>query len=175
MKNLFFNMKLRQLLGVIILSTMLSGCNLFDFSNRGDVYVTLVAHNLTGYISLEGAKVFTIPKSVEGVAEKDGTVLLTGIKEGSYEIYASLDGYGSGKTTTYIKTDSLVKASINLQQKQFLTMAPQIQVIKPTEISNITLDDTIEFSIKITDDETPARKIDVEISSDLDGLFLKAP
>jgi hypothetical protein len=155
----------------VFLLMLLSSCNLFDFDDRGDLSVSLIAHNITGYIDLEGAKVFTIPASVEGIADNRGNVLMKGIKEGSYKIYATLDGYGSGNETVMVTADSLTKVSITLEQKVFLSMAPQITVISPMESSFITLDDTLTFSLKITDDASAANKIDVQITSDLDGVL----
>lgn len=134
----------------------------------GDVNVLVTLNN---YSSVEGALVYTNPPSKTGTTDQFGSVLLTGIETGSYEVYAQLENVGSGKSAINIKEDELSDVVVNIRENVFVGLAPTINLISPVNQTNFTESDTITFSAVIEDEDTPVEEIEVVWESDLDGVL----
>ena len=159
----------RALILLTILFIGFSSCKKDEDNKvKGDLNV-IVAIN--GYQSVEGADVYTNPKSEQGTTDEFGSVLLTGLEIGSYEVYASLQEVGSGKSVVNIKADELSEVIVSIVPGINVGLAPSINVIFPVEPAEFSDGDEITFSAEIEDDETPASEISVTWESDLDGVI----
>lgn len=159
---------------VFAFSLLFSGCNKDEPTiDTGDIYVTVYENSGYGSRVIEGANVFTVPVGGQGITDEFGTTLLRGIEPGNYEIYADYIGYGSGKSIVRVVADSLVKINITLVKGLVNGFTPEIEIILPTIPANFTLNEEIVFSVTVKDNDTPNEKIDVVISSSLDGELLR--
>ena len=144
-------------------------------SSKGDIYVTVVENG--GYYGVsgpvEGATVFTVPPTQQGVTDEFGTTLIRGIESGSYEIYAEVSGYGAGKAVVNVQADSLDRVNIYIERGVSTGYTPKIEVILPSLPANFSLGENVIFSFNVTDEDSPASDIDVVISSSLDGELHK--
>ncbi|TRX66163.1 hypothetical protein [Carboxylicivirga sp. M1479] len=160
----------------LILSLILAvgSCKKDDLTiNNGDLYVTVYAGYNYSHVPIEGANIFTVPPSQQGVTDGFGSVLLTDIEPASYEVYANLDGYGSGKQVVRVMADSLKSITLYIEQGVTTGFTPEIEVILPAYPANFSLNENIVFSLTITDSDTPANELDVIISSNLDGTLVE--
>lgn len=160
---------------VCCIALLLVGCKIDEplFGNLGDVYVTVYAN--TGYssIPIKGANVFTVPASKQGITDEFGTTLLRSLAPGSYEVYANLNDFGSGKTVVRVSTDSLKKINIQIIQGVKTGFTPEIELILPSTPANFAPNEKIVFSCNVKDEDTPNTDLKVEISSNIDGKLLE--
>ena len=134
----------------------------------GDINVKVTVN---GYHLIQGAQVYTNPSSVDGITDRFGTVLLVGLKAGSYEVFASLDSIGSGKTAIHVTENTLTDVQINIIQGVFTGLAPTIDLILPGLPAEFSQGETITFSADIDDDKTPLQNIIIKWESDRDGVI----
>lgn len=172
-------MKVKILWGLLLLLPMLFGCKEDLFvENGGDVFVTVYNSGSSSYyyntpIPVKGATIFTVPGSKVGVTDQYGTLLLKGIPVGSYELYANVAGYGSGKTSLRVSKDSLHRTTVQLVEGLLLDIQPEITLISPALPANFAPGENIVFSLKVKDDKTPSDKIKVTVLSNLDGKLFE--
>lgn len=126
---------------------------------------------LNGYTPVKDADVYTNPSSVQGKTDAFGSVLLKGLQVGSYEIYASVNGVGSGKAAVNIKANELGEITINIIKGVDVGLAPTISLILPSIPAEFSTGENITFSADVKDDKTPAGKLSVKWESDLDGVL----
>jgi len=157
-------MKLRNLL--IALSLLCAGCNktVPPLESNGDIYVYVQSSG-----PASGANVFTVPATVQGVTDNFGTVLLRGIKPGSYEVYAQHAQLGSGKTVLRVISDSLSHINIQLVGGTTVGFVPSIVMTLPGLPATFRFNEKVVFSLEVKDDESTGADIKVVITSDLDG------
>lgn len=136
----------------------------------GDLNVT-VTLNGNQANPVENATVFTKPASIEGKTDVFGSVLLTKLNVGSYEVFATIDGVGSGKSTVNVKSNELSSTTVNVVQGIDIGIAPSINLILPGQPAEFSVGDTIHFSADVSDDETLPQDLKVKWESDLDGLL----
>lgn len=141
--------------------------------NKGDLYVTVYSNFDYSYLPVKGANIFTVPPTQQAITDEFGTVLLTDLEPASYEIYANLDGYGSGKQIVRIMPDSLKTVSVYIEQGVTTGFTPEIEVILPSSPANFALNEKIVFSLYVKDSDTQANDLDVVISSNLDGTLIE--
>jgi hypothetical protein len=141
--------------------------------NKGDLYVTVYSNSDYSYGPIMGANVFTVPPTKQAITDEFGSVLITDLEPASYEVYANLDGYGSGKQVVKIMPDSLKNVSVYVKQGVNIGFTPEIEIILPGSPANFALNEKIVFSLSVTDSDTPAEDLDVVISSNLDGTILE--
>ncbi len=134
----------------------------------GDLNVHVV---LNGYQPVKNASVYTNPPSKEGTTDEYGTVLLKGLEKGSYEVFASLENVGSGKSVVNIKPSELVEATVVVLSGVNVGLAPEITVILPAEPAEFTEGEDITFSADVKDDDSPNQDITVVWESNLDGVL----
>lgn len=139
-----------------------------DTAPTGDINVRVTVN---GYGLLKGANVYTNPPTVNGVTDEYGTVLLIGLKAGSYEIYASHDSVGSGKSAIYVTENTLNEVQINIIKGVFTGLAPIIELILPGLPAEFSTGENITFSADISDDKTPLQNITLKWESDKDGVI----
>ena len=172
-------MKRLNFLGVgLVLTVVIGLCScekeseLPNIEKNGNIYVTVYANS--GYYSspVEGADVFTVPATKQGITDKFGTVLLSDLSSGIYEVYANLGGYGSGKTIVKVFPDSLKLVTINIQYGVSTGFMPEIELILPSIPANFTTNENIIFSFNVTDRDSQPDDINVVVSSNLDGKLL---
>lgn len=139
--------------------------------NSGDIYVSVYASG--GGISgpVANANVYTKPQSVQGVTDEFGTLLLKGVPLGSFEVFASLSNYGSGKSVVSVKRDSLTKVTIYVVKGVMTGVAPEIRLVLPTLPAAFSKDDKINFSADISDQDSSPADITVKWESTLDGII----
>ena len=168
MKNsIFFRV---GLLLTIILGLFSCKKEVLPTKKNGDIYVTINSY----YPPIAGIDVFTVPATKQTVTDEFGTVLLSDVTPGTYEVYAKLTGYGSGKAAVKVFPDSLSRVTIFLQYAINASFSPEIEVILPSIPANFSPNENIVFSFNVTDSDSPAEEIDVVISSDLDGKLSEA-
>lgn len=137
----------------------------------GDLFVTVYSYEGYNQVPAKNVNVFTKPQSIQGVTDEFGSVLLKGIAPGSYEVFASQTGFGSGKSVVEIRRDSLVKIFISIVKGVTTTIAPEIKLILPALPAAYSPNDPINFSADITDQDTSPKDISVKWESSLDGVF----
>lgn len=153
-------------LSMVLLFTLFS-CEKDDVK-RGDLNVRVY---LNGYYPVNNAQVFTKPSSETGITDEFGSVLLNGLKTGSYEVFGYVEGVGSGKAVANIKENELTETTINIIEGTFTGLAPTISITSPEYPAEFTENDTILFRAEIEDDETAPQNINIEWKSDLDGVL----
>ena len=163
-------MKKVNIFCVCLLLTALMGLFSCKKDNYGEVYVTVY----TDFGKLvEGADVFTVPNTKQGVTDEFGTVLLSKVLAGTYEIYANLNGYGSGKTVVEIPSNTLTQISIFINYGVNTGFMPEITLILPELPANFAPNENIVFSFDVTDKDSKPNDIKVVVSSSLDGKLLE--
>ncbi len=163
-----------QILHALLVCIILfSGCKKdIDPKNAaGDLFVTVYSSEGYNQQPAKNVNVFTRPQSVQGVTDEFGSVLLKGIPRGSYEVYASQSGFGSGKTVAEIRADTLTKIYINIIKGVSTAIAPEIKLILPALPAAYSPNDQINFSADIVDQDTPMNEISVKWESSVDGVF----
>ncbi|MDR0864684.1 MAG: carboxypeptidase-like regulatory domain-containing protein [Candidatus Symbiothrix sp.] len=168
-------MKLKSILVVCVLFA-LWGCNEDEdiAIPKGDIYVTVYESSYYSYSSpVEGATVFTVPATVQTVTDEFGTAMLKDVESGTYEIYASLSGYGSGKVALRVSPDSLNRVNILIVQGVNTNFAPEIELVLPGIPANFSPNENVVFSFNVTDKDSQPNDIDVVISSNLDGKLVE--
>lgn len=155
------------------IAIMLFSCNKDEKTtiNKGDIYVTV--YDNINFVPLKGVNVFTVPASKQGITDEFGTTLLKGLDPDSYEIYANLNNYGSGKTVVKLSPDTLVKVTIQIIKGLQTGFTPEIELILPSIPANFSPNEKIVFSFNVKDKDTPNNDLAVELTSNLDGSLLK--
>lgn len=133
----------------------------------GDLNVKVFSNG--GFAS--GAKVYTQPASKEGTTDQFGSVLLSEIEPGSYEVYAELQNVGSGKEVVKVVENELAQVNIGIVPGLNINLAPQINFILPGIPAEFSLGENVTFSATVTDDKTPVTELTIEWKSDKDGVL----
>ncbi len=124
---------------------------------------------LNSFQPVENAEVYTNPPSKQGTTDEFGSVLLTGIEKGSYEVFASLEHVGSGKSVVNIQTNELSETTVNIIPGVNVGLAPTVNIVLPAIPAEFSEGEEVTFSVHIEDDDTPNQDIDVVWKSSLDG------
>ncbi len=135
---------------------------------RGDINVNVI---MDGFSAVENASVYTNPPSAQGITDEFGSVLLTDIEIGSYEVFANLPNVGSGKSTVNVKANDLVSVTVNIIPGTNVGLAPIITIILPTQPAEFSTGEEIMFSINVEDDNTQSQDIQIAWGSNLDGIL----
>jgi hypothetical protein len=130
---------------------------------------------MSGHIKepVKGADVLSVPPSQQVVTDETGIAMLQNLEPVSYEIYAKLEGYGSGQSVVTVASDSVNNVNIVLIMGKTVDFTPEIDIILPGIPANFYLNEKIVFSIDVYDNNSEPDEIDVIISSNLDGTLLK--
>ena len=147
---------------MLLIVALIVGCS----KDQGDLYVSVVIDDSQ---HVGGASVYTNPPTKDGVTDEFGTVLLSNLKEGSYEVYANLAGVGSGKSIVQIVGSELKETTVFLMPGENIGFAPTVNLISPSSPAEFSEGEAITFSAKIADDDTPGPDILVSWTSSLDG------
>src|SRR5690606_3328550 len=118
-----------QYLLLLIICLLFQTCKKDEVLEVGDVTVIVL---MNGYAPAENAEVYTNPSTIQGKTDLFGSVLLKGISVGSYEIFATLNGIGSGKATVNIKNGELASVTINIIRGVEVNIAPRISLLFPS-------------------------------------------
>jgi len=165
---------IRTICIVLAITVMFSACDdknvISPRTKPSSILVTVYDAN---FLPVNGAVVFTSPATKQGITDASGNFLFSNMKLGVFEVYAELEGYGSGKTTVEVKVASSHHIYIYLQYGKPLPVLPEIEVLLPTLPANFSLGEKIAFSFKITDLKSAHNEIDVVVSSNLDGVLLE--
>lgn len=137
----------------------------------GDLSVSVVVSGYYDSYVVEGAQVYTSPATIQGTTDAFGSVLLSDIEVGSYEVYATYSNYGSGKVAINIQSGELTKATIAIIEGVNVGIAPTIEVILPAQPASFALGEEINFSADVNDEDTPIQSLKVTWESDLDGVL----
>lgn len=132
----------------------------------GDLNVRVV---LNGFQPADNAEVYTNPPSKQGTTDEFGSVLLTGLEMGSYEVFASLENVGSGKSVVNIQTSELSETTVNIIPGINVGLAPTINIVLPAVSAEFSEGEDITFSADIEDDDTSNQDINIVWESSLDG------
>jgi hypothetical protein len=141
--------------------------------NKGDIYVTVYSNSGNSYVPIKGADVFTMPATQQAITDEYGTVLLKNLIPGSYEVYANLNDFGSGKTVVRVSGDSLKRVTIYIERGVTTGFTPEIELILPSVPANFTFNEKIVFSFVVKDNDSQPNDINVILSSNLDGKLLE--
>lgn len=160
-------MKKELILLAIALLGLLS-CNNDDEQPKGDVNVQVL---LNGFEPAQNVDVYTNPPSIQGKTDAFGSVLLTDLDVGSYEVFASVNNFGSGKSVINIQADRLAQTTIGIIAGVNVGLAPTITVILPSMPAEFSENEEIIFSADVFDDETPNQDIKVTWASNIDGVI----
>lgn len=160
-----------QYLLLIIISLLFQTCKKDEVLEVGDVTVLVL---LNGYAPVENAVVYTNASTLQGKTDLFGSVLLKGISVGSYEIFATLNGVGSGKATVNVKSGELTSVTINIIRGIEVNIAPRITLLLPSSPAEFYQGENITFSADIKDDKTPPAGITVKWESNLDGALYES-
>jgi hypothetical protein len=159
---------------LLVILTVL-GCEKDDIEpeQTGDLSVT-VRSNFGQ--SVAGVSVYTNPPTANGLTDEFGSTLLRGLPKGSYEVFADLSGYGSGKATVNIQEDELTATDIFIQEGVSVGLAPSVELLFPVLPAAFAPGEEIVFRAEVADDQTAATALTVSWVSDLDGeLFSGNP
>lgn len=137
-----------------------------EATTTGDLNVIVV---LNGNQPVGNAEVYTNPPSKKGTTDDFGSVLLTDLEKGSYEIFASLENIGTGKSVVNIQTSELSETTINIIPGINEGLAPSIQIILPETYAEFSEGEEITFSADVFDDETSYQDLKIDWESSLDG------
>ena len=118
-----------------------------------------------------GASVYTQPPTVSGITDQFGTTLLTGLPKGSYEVFAELTGYGSGKSTVNIQAEQLAVTEIFIEEGVSIGLAPTIELLFPVLPASYSPGEEVVFRAQVNDNQTPVVDLSVVWESDLDGVL----
>lgn len=140
-------------------------------TKKGDLNVLVT---INGNAQIEDAEVYTNPPTKQGVTDEFGSVLLTDLEVGSYEVFASKQGVGSGKSVVNIMENELAQINVNILQGVNVGFPPSINVILPAQPAEFSEGEKITFSVDVEDDETAKQELKVSWESDLDGLLHNA-
>jgi hypothetical protein len=165
-------MKKNYFLLLILLFTLWS-CEKDESSAKGDIYVTVYANYGGSSVPIKGANIFTVPATKQAVTDEFGTAILKGLDADSYEVYANLDGYGSGKSVVKVSENSLEKVIITIDRGVTTGFTPEIEQILPSIPANFSLNEKIVFSLNVRDNDSQPNEINVIFSSNLDGKLLE--
>lgn len=158
---------------LLILLLTLWSCEKDESSAQGDIYVTVYTNSGTSSVPIKGANVFTVPATKQSVTDEFGTAILKNLDVDSYEVYANLDGYGSGKSVVRVSGNSLEKVEIYIEQGVTTGFTPEIEQILPSIPANFTLNEKVVFSLNVKDNDSQPNDINVTLSSNLDGKLLE--
>jgi hypothetical protein len=163
-------------MAIIMVATLFFGCKKEEQSKstKGDIYVTVKSNS--GYSSgslLKGVGVFTVPPTKQGITDEFGTVLLKDIEAGTYEVFANLEGYGSGKSVLKVRADSLNLIDILIVRGVKTGFTPEIEMTLPTLPALFSPGDPVVFSLNVKDLDSAPASISVVISSNLDGKLVE--
>ena len=150
-------------IGIIILA-IFGGC---AKDLTGDLNVKVFSNG--GFAS--GARVYTQPASKEGTTDQFGSVLLSEIEPGSYEVYAELKNVGSGKEVVKVIENELAQVNIGIVPGLNINLAPQISFILPGIPAEFSPGENVTFSATVSDDKTPVTELTIEWKSDKDGVI----
>jgi len=139
---------------------------------NGDLNVRVM---LNGNQYVEQAAVYTNPVSKQGTTDKFGSVLLTDIAIGSYEVFADLKNIGIGKSVVNIRENELSEISVDIYSEIVVGNAPLITIVLPSQPAEFREGEPITFSADVADDETPLQEIKILWESNLDGVLNDSP
>lgn len=160
---------------LIALLAVLLGCEKDEAPKiTGDLSINVKMSGYNNY-PLENAEVYTKPATVQGKTDAFGSVLLKELEVGSYEVFATYEDVGSGKTTVNIKVDELAETTITIVKGVNAGIAPTINLILPGQPAEFSFGEEINFSAEVNDEETPLKSLKVKWESDLDGLINSDP
>jgi hypothetical protein len=166
MKNNYF--------AVLVLLFTLWSCDSNDSSSsKGDIYVKVYVYNGYSKVPAKGVNVFTVPATKQAITDEFGSAILKGIDAASYEVYANLDGFGSGKSAVRVTENSLEEVEIYIEQGVTTGFTPEIQQILPSIPAYFSLNEKIVFSFNIKDSDSKPSDITVVLSSNLDGKLVE--
>jgi len=156
-----------------ILSIFLIGCDKNTMSlETGDLSVSVVS---AYSVPIENVDVYTKPPTKQGKTDIIGSVLLKDIEAGSYEVYASFNKVGSGKSVVTIKRNDISEATIQLIYGTDVGLVPIIDIQLPTLPAEFAQGEKISFSADVSDDGTPVELLNVKWESNLDGVLDSTP
>ncbi len=153
---------------LLLLPACKSDEDAIEIRELGDLTVTVITQFGD---RVDGASVYTQPATVIGTTDEFGTALLRELPKGSYEVYAELAGYGSGKATVNIQTDELSSATIVVEEGVSVGLAPTIELLFPVQPASFAPGEEVVFRATVSDDQTAAADLSVRWESDLDGLL----
>ena len=166
MKNNYFAV-------LVLLFTLWSCDNDDSSSSKGDIYVKVFVNNGYSKVPAKGVNVFTVPATKQAITDEFGSAILKDIDAASYEVYANLDGFGSGKSAVRVSENSLEELEIYIEQGVTTGFTPEIEQILPSIPAYFSLNEKIVFSFNVQDSDSKPSDITVVLSSNLDGKLLE--
>jgi hypothetical protein len=139
-----------------------------SLSEVGDLTVTV--RQGFGQV-VAGASVYTNPPTRNGLTDEFGSTLLRDLPAGSYEVFAELTGYGSGKATVNVQADGLTNTDIFLQEGVDIGLAPSIVLLFPVLPASFAPGEEITFRAEVSDDQTAVSQLSITWESDQDGVL----
>jgi hypothetical protein len=158
-----------------ILLIFIAGCKFLEPAKpkepTGDLSVTTVRMDGWTPVPLANVNINTKPVTKTYVTDSFGSTLLSELAPGSYEIYATLPGYGSGKAVVRVVENELENVTIMLESGTTNGVVPEIKMILPATGASFSDGMEVTFSADITDADSPAGSLLVLWESSLDGVL----
>ncbi|GJM34909.1 MAG: hypothetical protein DHS20C18_39100 [Saprospiraceae bacterium] len=156
--------------------TFILGITLLCFSCRDDddmgpgeepgaIFVTVKSFNQL----VDNALISTIPETQTIQTGATGTVLINDVPPGIYQVNATHPGIGSGIAPANVASGQIANVIINLVQGVF--EAPMISIVSPANQSVFDIGAEVEITANVGDDSDAPQDINLEWSSDIDGLL----
>ncbi len=160
---------MRNLCCFCLFLIFLSGCKPGEVgSEKGSIFVNV--KDSYGR-SVSGAIISAEPAIPEAKTDNLGSVLIKNVNVGTYEVIATKDQYGSGKTATVVKGDDIANITIFLEYGKYASFAPSAKIEFPVLPANYSTGEEILFKGYVSDNDTPAGEIDVRWESNIDGVL----
>ena len=140
---------------------------------RKGILCTVYTNSGGSSVPIKGANIFTVPATKQAITDEFGTAILKDLDVDSYEVYANLDGFGSGKSVVRVSGNSLEKVSVYIEKGVTTGFTPEIEQILPSIPANFSLNEKIVFSLNVKDNDSQPNDINVILSSNLDGNYLR--
>ena len=156
---------------ILIVTVLLSVLSCSKGPKTGDLHVQVTLNG----VLIKDAEVYTKPFSSVGTTDELGSVLLTGLEIGNYEVFASLDNIGTGKSEVGIMAFELSELFVNIIPGVYDEPGPIIEILSPSQPAEFSEGEEITFSANVEDDETAQQDIKIKWESDLDGVLNMNP
>ncbi len=175
MKNIF---RAALVCLTILLLISVTGCDNSVESdkniNTGELEVTVFTPGYNGSLPglIKGAKVLI--KGIDSVFNTDayGKVYLNSIVTGTHEVIAFYEATGSAFERVKVEAGALAKIALTLSPS--VLYEPKIQFMDIGSYYDYqSVEDTLVFTLKVTDNITSSEKIEVEIIDSYDGKLFK--
>src|SRR5690554_5658322 len=132
--------------------------------SQGAIFV-IVAYNGQ---PVPGAMITTEPESSEGITDATGSLLIENVPEGIYQVFATVEDFGSGSGAVEVEAGDVSETIIHLVPGAFQGLMVNVVSVYP---QNATVGETVSIMAVVNDDEDEDSEIEFEWSTDIEGVI----